>query len=156
MDIDRWGRSGLGTVLSKTISRVLGEFLAKGFSMTEFTSVFRDEAGASADWPVPPLDVLPETLDQAAEALRESFAARPDEELPRAWAASVAERLIVNATPVLSRRELVTPEKAGVIRVAALCLAGEADALERTDIGDQFRGIAAGITWLEGLSSRYR
>ena len=36
-----------------------------------------------------------------------------------------------------------------LIRMAALCLAAEADGMERQDIGDQFRQVAAGITFLQ-------
>jgi hypothetical protein len=33
--------------------------------------------------------------------------------------------------------------------MGAVCLAAEADDVERTDIGDQFRHLAAGITLLQ-------
>jgi hypothetical protein len=61
----------------------------------------------------------------------------------------VAERLLKNARPVFDRSERPTPEKATAIRMAALCLAGEADGMKRADIGDMFRQVAEGITLLE-------
>ena len=48
-----------------------------------------------------------------------------------------------------ARTERLTPEKATAIRMAALCLAAEADGMERQAVGDQFRQVAAGITFLQ-------
>jgi hypothetical protein len=76
-----------------------------------------------------------------------------DPSIPVAWANAVAERLARNAEPVFARRERATAGTAAAIRLAALCLAGEMDALEHRDVGDQFRYVAAGITWLERRAS---
>jgi hypothetical protein len=65
------------------------------------------------------------------------------------WAANVAERLRENAMPVFDRSERPTPEKATTIRMAALCLAGEADGIGRADLGNMFRQVAVEITLLE-------
>ena len=56
---------------------------------------------------------------------------------------------MTRVTPILGRREHVTPDQAAEIRLMAVCLAEEADAIGRTDIGGQFRAIAAEVTWLE-------
>ncbi len=61
----------------------------------------------------------------------------------------MAERLQASARPVFTRIERPTAGKTTASRLAALCLANEADETEHTDIGDMFRRIAAGITLLE-------
>jgi hypothetical protein len=61
----------------------------------------------------------------------------------------VAERLQQSAGPVFARAERPTTEKATAIRLAALCLASEADGIEHKDIGDMFRQVAVGITLLQ-------
>jgi hypothetical protein len=44
---------------------------------------------------------------------------------------------------------VLTAEKAPVARILALCLAAEADVREIPELGNEFRLIAAGVTWLE-------
>jgi hypothetical protein len=61
----------------------------------------------------------------------------------------VAERFQQSAGSIFARAERPTADKATAARLAALCLAVEADGLERKDIGDMFRQVAAGITLLE-------
>jgi hypothetical protein len=69
--------------------------------------------------------------------------------MPSAWPVIVAERLQLSAGRVFTRAERPTTGKATASRLAALCLAREADGMERTNIGDMFRQVAAGITLLE-------
>jgi hypothetical protein len=65
------------------------------------------------------------------------------------WSSAVAEHLRRRAEMVFAGVERPTPEKATAIRLAALSLAAEADAVKCRNIGDMFRQLAAGITLLE-------
>jgi hypothetical protein len=69
------------------------------------------------------------------------------------WAAQVAHRLQRIVVPVLDRQEQLNPRVATHIRLSALCLAAEADALNQRHLGDTFRETAAGITLLERRAS---
>ena len=65
------------------------------------------------------------------------------------WAFETASHLREMALPVLRRRERLTADTAAAMRIAALCLAGEADRSRPSAVGDLYRRIAAGITLLE-------
>jgi hypothetical protein len=65
------------------------------------------------------------------------------------WAAEAAQALARVAGPVFDRSDELTDAAATAIRLGALCLAVEADIRKRTALGDRFRQIAAGVTWLE-------
>lgn len=96
---------------------------------------------------------LPDTLQEAVRALRNAVAGRGPQ---AAWPTAVAENLMEYAGPVFAGIRRVEPEKASAIRLAALCLAGEADSLGdpgRTDIGEMFRQIAAGVTIVQSWTS---
>jgi hypothetical protein len=68
---------------------------------------------------------------------------------PSAWARQAATRLEETAVPVLTEEAPATANRIAAIRLAALCLAYEADAARVPAAGDPFRGIVAGITLLE-------
>jgi hypothetical protein len=90
-------------------------------------------------------------LDALANALRvgqESLLALPEATCGD-WARAVVIRLEEIALPVLTRRKPVTTETATAIRIAALCLAVEADDDGQSLAGDAYRHIAAGITLME-------
>jgi hypothetical protein len=72
------------------------------------------------------------------------------------WRSAMAERLRHNAGPVFARAERPTLEKTAAIRMAAICLAAEADWMEHKDIGDQFRQLAEGITLLQRRATDQR
>jgi hypothetical protein len=72
------------------------------------------------------------------------------------WHFAMTERLNHDARLIFARTERPTRAKATAIRMAALCLAAEADVMERKDIGDQFRLVAAGVTLLEFRASDKR
>ena len=65
------------------------------------------------------------------------------------WAATVAHRLQETASPVFNRQEQLTRDATTSIRLAALCLAAEADGLDQRELGEGFREIALGVTLLE-------
>ena len=81
------------------------------------------------------------------------FDAWPDGLVAVTWAIALADHLAEIAAPVFSRQEQPAPEKAAAIRLAALCLAAEANILDRADIGSEFGALAADVTWLEQRSS---
>jgi hypothetical protein len=54
-----------------------------------------------------------------------------------------------NCAAYIPRQQPLTTDTATAIRLAALCLAAEADAREANQLGDTFREIAAGVTLLE-------
>lgn len=68
---------------------------------------------------------------------------------PTEWADKVASGLEDNAVRVFDRTRPLTADLATRTRLAAMCLAAEADAHGGDPIGDTFRGIASGITLME-------
>jgi hypothetical protein len=65
------------------------------------------------------------------------------------WAHQVAINLQETALPVFTRQQPLTKDTATTVRLAALCLTAEADARKANQLGDTFREIAAGVTFLE-------
>ncbi|QKW38706.1 hypothetical protein HUT06_35690 [Actinomadura sp. NAK00032] len=68
---------------------------------------------------------------------------------PSAWARQAVSRLEETAVPVLTERAPATANRITAIRLAALCLAYEADVARAPAAGDPFRGLVLGITLLE-------
>jgi energy-coupling factor transporter ATP-binding protein EcfA2 len=66
------------------------------------------------------------------------------------WTRRLIDRFEALSGTVLSRKQQVANSTFGALRIMAICLAAEADALQSPKIGDEFRGIAAGISWIEG------
>lgn len=69
------------------------------------------------------------------------------------WTHTVADRLQRTAGPIFEGYAPITSSKATSIRLAALCLAVEADKLDEKRLGDRFRRIAAAITLLQRRSN---
>jgi hypothetical protein len=65
------------------------------------------------------------------------------------WARQVADGFERLASGVFSREQQVKAPAVPALRIMALCLAAEADALNLQGVGDRFRRIAGVITWLE-------
>jgi hypothetical protein len=92
-------------------------------------------------------------LDDMADRLR--FGREAMQALPRpagqsaTWVDQVANRLQESAAAVFDRRRPLSADLATRIRLASLCLASEADAHGRDQVGAAFRDIAAGITLME-------
>jgi hypothetical protein len=93
------------------------------------------------------------TLEELTAVIAETFSGRPD---AARWRTILIEHLRVTAASVLARAERPAPEKTAEARLAALCLAAEADQAKRQDLGDQCRRIAAGITILQVRASGER
>jgi hypothetical protein len=99
---------------------------------------------------------LEQTLRESVNSLVTILKKPADIPLASWWPAVVAERLQASAGPVFTRAERPAAGKTTASRLAALCLASEADGMERTDIGDMFRRLAAGITLLEHRATDQR
>ena len=92
---------------------------------------------------------LEATLHESVKSLTSALEEPADMPRSSLWPAIVAERLQQTAGPVFARAQRIATEQATATRLAALCLAAEADGIERKDIGDMFRQVAAGITLLQ-------
>jgi NACHT domain len=114
-----------------------------------FAAAFVSAAGVVTANPVGNPDLLPETSRRALQMLEEALGTRSGGPGSATWASVVAERLARNAEPVFSRVQRPSRETSSAIRLAALCLAAEADALGLKEIGDMLREVAVGITWLQ-------
>lgn len=68
---------------------------------------------------------------------------------PNTWEARAESRLRTMLTSVLNRSTRITPDMAAQLRLAALCLAAEADASESFSRSTLYRNIVAGVTLLE-------
>ncbi|WP_051794985.1 NACHT domain-containing NTPase [Kibdelosporangium aridum] len=88
------------------------------------------------------------SLDELPDHLRAGERAISNAKL-RPWHNSVIHRLMNDALPVFERRRPLTPVTASAIRLAALCLAVEADTHCPEPAGNHFRAVATGITLLE-------
>jgi hypothetical protein len=118
-----------------------------------FAEAFATAAGVVTASPPGNPDLLPETLQRALQMLKDTLGVQPGVPGSASWASAVAERLERNAESVLSRAERPSRETSTAIRLAALCLAAEADDLGHKEIGDMFREVAVGITWLQKRAS---
>ena len=122
----------------------------RGIWPTMFTRTFTSAVRGIAGHLVTDPATLEATLDKSVESLTSALNEYPPGAcVAPSWCAIVAARLRQNAGPIFTRAEGPTSDKATAVRLAALCLAGEADGMERNDIGDMFRQLAAGITLLE-------
>lgn len=135
----------MGRSLSQALAMAIDERGAADTWTPTFSRALVTQAGLDDDGYSPDPDVMPGLLLQAVEALRQINRGWHDRE----WSLTVAERLEKTASPVFNRQQRPTPEIATSIRLAALCLAGEADWRGRSALGDMFRELAAGITLLE-------
>jgi hypothetical protein len=138
------GDIGTGTLVSQAISQG-----ASGIDF--FSRAFITAAGITGDgWVISP-ESLPTRLSAAGRELRGIVASiRPgSRRMPSAWMVEVADRFQQTAEPVFDRRVQLTRHTAMSIRIPALCLGAEADALAQRSLAMTFREMAAGITLLE-------
>ncbi|HEX3785599.1 MAG TPA: NACHT domain-containing protein [Pseudonocardiaceae bacterium] len=91
---------------------------------------------------------LADLVDNTCNALLELI-----DRTENSWAYQVTEKLRAVALPLFNREETITGELASALRLGASCLAVEADIRKAPDFGDDFRKIAAGITFLERLTT---
>ncbi|MCO5996335.1 NACHT domain-containing protein [Actinoallomurus rhizosphaericola] len=137
----------VGHALSRSIAGVIAspsEDIAAGFAalFTDVTDV------AAADHIVSPDEMRPLLTQSVADVKR--LLLEPVNLLPSTmWAAETADALETAADPVFAREHELTPPTATRLRLSALCLAVEADIRGQRELGDRFRSLAAGVTWLE-------
>jgi hypothetical protein len=111
------------------------------------SSSFADVLAVGAERIVIPPDLLEETTKNALLELRKKLADSSD---PSAeWTRKVTDHFKELARPVLRREIKVTELTAAILRILALCMAAEADALQCPNSSKAFYQVAAGITWLE-------
>jgi hypothetical protein len=143
---------GSAAVMGRSLSRALEAALRINGGASSwadmFTRALAAQVGIGDGSYLPAPHTLADKLTRAMKALGQVLAPQDAEAMP-SWAITVAVYLAETAGPVFDRRECPAPTVATGIRLAALCLAGEADGLDRSEVGDMFREIAAGITLLE-------
>lgn len=61
----------------------------------------------------------------------------------------LVESFTVLAEAIFDRKRFAVGSIASALRILSLCLAAEADALMAHEVGDYFRNIAAGVTWID-------
>ena len=149
----------LDRVLARECSQVMGSALSQALtealrkdapaaSPVEFAKAFTHVAGISAMTRLVSPDTLTQRITDATRALQATQMPYPRTGSP-SWAATVGRHLQGTAIPVFNRQEQLTSAGATSIRLAALCLAVEADDLDQSKLGEDFRKIAAGVTLIE-------
>lgn len=130
--------------LSRSLDRVFQSAKPSDW-LREFFEVFTEVTRSPELTRVASLDALANNVRSGRKALIEATSTR--------WTQRVTSRLEENALPVFNRQLPLTANKATAIRLAALCLAAEADVHCPSPVGDTFRNIATGITLLERRST---
>jgi NACHT domain len=137
----------MGSALSQALTEALRGKPASNWPI-EFSKVFAHVVGLSGNNYLVSPDTLAQRLTHATQTLAATQSSQGSTS-ESSWAAIVSRRLQQAAFPVFNRQEQLTRDAATSIRLAALCLAVEADALHHSGLGEDFRKIAAGITLLE-------
>jgi hypothetical protein len=138
----------MGCALTHALTRVLHRNTSAATWLAKFAQELIDETGvAKADYVVSP-DTLVDKVHSGHQALMNLFGP-PDGAAPLPWAHQVVRNLQETALPIFTRQQRLTKDTATAIRIAALCLAAEADVRDAHQLGDTFREIAAGVTLLE-------
>ena len=150
IDIDRECSKVMGWALSQALTKALREHGETAASPVEFAKAFTHVAGISGmTRPVSP-DKLPQRITDATQALQAAqMPYRRRRTGSSSWAATVGRHLKKIAIPAFNHQKQLTSADATSIRLAALCLAVEADDLDQSELGEDFRKIAAGVTLIE-------
>jgi NACHT domain len=144
----------MGIALTRALTRAFHLSRATAIRRVEFVQEFIDEVDINKAHYVVSLDTLADKVHRGQQALV-TILKSPDGADPRRrpWAHQVAINLRETALPVFTQQQPLTVYTATAIRIAALCLAAEADARKANQLGDTFREIAAGVTLLERRST---
>lgn len=133
----------LDQVLGRALRQAVPSALHRGSADTwpaRLSTALVDVAGAGdATFVVSP--------DDLADHVRECGAVMRDP--TRSWAGALVEALHDTALPVFTWHQPLTETSAATIRLAALCLAAEADAREDDRLATTLREVAAGVTFLQ-------
>jgi len=121
-----------------TEARVADEWTAM------FALVFIEQTGMRE----PTYQVAPEQLAELVESAIRTLVESLDQESGSNWPREVAARTAVLAARVLGGTDPITQDEATRLRLAALCLAYEADTIGH-GLAESFRRVAVGITLLE-------
>ena len=153
LDLDRHRDIGIhclvmGSALSRALLETLRDTRQASDWPAKFSRAFTDAVGISGNSYVVSPDTLSERLINAVQALQATQAPH-GKTSESSWVTTVSRRLQETATPVFDRQQKPTPDIATPIRLAALCLAAEADVLDERQLGEEFRNIAVGVTLLE-------
>jgi hypothetical protein len=153
-ELDRHLAVSMGRALSGSLSVALREADPMEAGdwhrfQSALAEAFVAETGISGGDQIVPPDSLADEVRDACAALsgKDGSGSCP------AWVRAVAGRLARLAVPLCTRVTTMTPGRASAVRVAALCLACEAEARHQTETAAAFRRIAAGITLLERRST---
>ncbi len=147
-DLTRECSQIMGSALSQVLTKALRERGKVAASPVEFAKAFTHVAGISGIARRVSPDTLTQRITYAVEELT-ATEVRDGLRVGTSWAAIVARHLQETAIPVINRQEQLTSARATRIRLAALCLAVVADDLDKSELGEDFRKIAAGVTLIE-------
>lgn len=138
----------MGSAMAQAFTRVLSRHAPMSDWPTEFAQEFVDKTGIAKTRYTVSSDDLADKVHNGPQDLMNLL--RPQggaTQLP--WAHQVAINLRKTALPIFNRQQPLTTDTATAIRLAALCLAAEADVRKANQLGDTFRELAAGVTLLE-------
>jgi hypothetical protein len=138
----------MGSALSHALTRVLRQGTATSTWSVKFSHALVEATGIARATYIVSLDMLADKVHSGRGALLELLGP-PDEAALPPWAYQVISNLEKTALPIFTRQQPLTSDTATALRLAALCLAAEADVRDANQLGDTFREIAAGVTLLE-------
>jgi hypothetical protein len=142
----------MGTALSPALAKAMNSREDASNWAKEFSTAFAEVAGISNRSYLVDPNTLSQRLTHSVEAFRDTPAAHgPADE--SSWPVRVSRHLLKAAIPVFDRQEQLTRSSATAIRLAALCLAVEADVANQGKSAEELRTLAAGITFLERRTS---
>ena len=147
-DLSRGFAQVMGWTLSQALTSALRRAADAKACPAEFSKEFAGLVGIADNGYLVSLDTLADKTTDAVQAFQ-AIVTSHSESAGVLWACVVTGRLRQTAVAVFDRREQLTPSGATSVRLAALCLAAEADAQDQRQLGDAFREIAVGITLLE-------
>ncbi len=139
----------MGNALGHALTRALRRYTPEASWPVEFAQELISETGIAK---TARYIVSPDTLADKVRSGRQDLAnllGPTDSAASPPWARQVAINLQETALPIFTRQQPLTRDTATTIRLAALCLAAEADVRKANQLGDTFREIAAGVTLLE-------
>jgi hypothetical protein len=138
----------MGSALAHALTRALQQYTPKSRWPLEFAQEFIAETGIAKTRYVVSPDTLADKVQSGQQDLV-NLLGSTDGAASLPWAHQVAINLQEIALPIFTRQQPLTKDTATTVRLAALCLAAEADARKANHLGNTFREIAAGVTLLE-------
>ncbi len=149
---------------ARALARVAGSALSQALTRTDwktstatwctnFSQAFIEATGIAETTYLVCLDALADRAHSGRETLFEVMRSPEDTVRSHSWADQVASNFEDAALPIFTRQHALTSDTATALRIAALCLAAEADSRSAHLVGNTFREIAAGITLLERRSN---